>query len=196
MATRRYEMSTRERARAATREVILDAAVELFGPAWFDEVTLADVAARAGVSQQTVVNHFGSKVGLYLAAVSERVAPLVVAARSGVAPGDIDGAVEAVVRDYEVTGDGTYRLVVLAERTPELAEVVARGRIAHRAWVKDVFGSRLGELSGVDRERALRLLVTVLDVSTWKTLRRDEGLGRARTAEHLRALVEGVLDAT
>jgi AcrR family transcriptional regulator len=187
-------MTNRDRARAATRESIIDAAVELFSPAWFDEVTLADVATRAGVSQQTVVNHFGSKLGLYLAAISERVAPAILQVRAGVRPGDVDAVVDAVVRDYESTGDGTFRTVALAERVPELREVVAGGRAAHRAWVSEVFEPLLAGRRGAARERALRLLVTVLDVSTWKVLRRDEGLDQAETAAHLRALVQAALD--
>jgi AcrR family transcriptional regulator len=190
---RRYEMSSRERARAATREAILDAAVDLFTPAWFDEVTLGDVATRAGVSQQTVVNHFGSKIGLYLAGVSERVAPSIAETRSGVAQGDVAAAVAAVVRDYERTGDGTVRMLALADRVEELQEVVRGGRVWHRAWVEEVFAPQLARRRGAARERVLRLLVTVLDASTWKTLRRDEGLDAVRTEEHLRALVDGVL---
>jgi len=195
VSSRRYEMTTRDRARAATREAILDAAVELFTPAWFDEVTLADVAARAGVSQQTVVNHFGSKIGLYLTGISERVAPAIVETRSGVRAGDVRAAVDAVVADYEVTGDGTFRSVALAERVPELREVVDRGRAAHRAWVEEIFAPLLGRAGGRSRERRLRLVVTVLDVATWKVLRRDEGLDRAETASHLRALLEAALAA-
>jgi AcrR family transcriptional regulator len=193
--SRRYEMTARDRARVATRDAILDAAVELFSPAWFDEVTLADVAKRAGVSQQTVVNHFGSKIGLYLTGISERVAPAIVSSRSGVAPGDVGAVVAAVVRDYEESGDGNLRLVALAGRNAELREVVDRGRAWHRGWVEEVFGPQLGGRRGASRDRVLRLLVTVLDVTTWRTLRRDEGLDEAQTAAHLRALVEAVLAA-
>ncbi|HEX5091005.1 MAG TPA: helix-turn-helix domain-containing protein [Nocardioides sp.] len=192
---RRYEMSARERARAATREEILDAAVELFGPAWFDEVTLADVAKRAGVSQQTVVNHFGSKIDLYLTAIGERVAPRLAAARAGVTPGDVDAIVACVVRDYEESGDGNIRIVALAGRLAELREVLRRGRAWHRAWVEEVFAPQLARRRGATRERVLTLLVTVLDVTTWKTLRRDEGLDPKQTELHLKALVEGVLAA-
>jgi AcrR family transcriptional regulator len=188
-------MTARDRSRAATREGILDAAVELFTPAWFDVVTLADVAKRAGVSQQTVVNHFGSKIGLYLTGVSERVAPAITAARAGVAPGDVAAAVAAVVRDYERTGDGTIRTVALADRVPELHELVQRGRAWHRSWVEEVLGQQLRRQRAADRDQTLRLLVTVLDVTTWKALRRDEGLTQEETEAHLRALVEAVLDA-
>src|SRR6201991_3178513 len=129
-------MTARDRARAATREAILDAAVELFTPAWFDEVTLADVAARAGVSQQTVVNHFGSKIQLYLTGLSERFVPEVMAARGRAVPGDVGSIVETVIDDHERTGDGTFRTEALAERIDDLREVVAGGRRAHRAWVE------------------------------------------------------------
>jgi AcrR family transcriptional regulator len=195
MVARRYEMSARERARAATREEILDAAVELFTPAWFDEVTLGDVARRAGVSQQTVVNHFGSKIDLYLTGISERVAPRLAAARADVEPGDVRGIVASVVRDYEESGDGTIRIVALAGRIEELREVVRRGRAWHRAWVEEVFAPQLKARRGSSRDRVLTLLATALDVSTWKTLRRDEGLAAAETEIHLMALVEGVLAA-
>jgi AcrR family transcriptional regulator len=188
-------MTARDRARAATREAILDAAVELFTPAWFDEVTLADVARRAGVSQQTVVNHFGSKIDLYLAGISERVAPGLAEARAGVAPGKTDGVVAAVVRDYEQSGDGTIRILALAGRLPELGEVVRRGRAWHRAWVEEMFEPQLRRRRGASRARVLRLLVTVLDVTTWKTLRRDEGLSEEDTELHLRTLVEAMLAA-
>jgi AcrR family transcriptional regulator len=186
-------MSSRDRARAATREAIIDAAVYLFTGAWFDEVTLAEVAARAGVSQQTVVNHFGSKIGVYLAGISERVAPAIVESRAAARPGDVEGVVAAVVRDYETTGDGTFRTVALSERVPELREIVERGRAAHRAWVAEMFEPQLRRRRGARREPTLRLLVSVLVVSTWTSLRRPEGHARDATAAHLRALVEGVL---
>ncbi|WP_244927708.1 TetR/AcrR family transcriptional regulator [Nocardioides sp. W7] len=190
---RRYEMTGRTRAMERTRDAILDAAVELFAPAWYDDVTLADVARAAGVSQQTVVNHFGSKVRLYLAGLAERVGPGIDSARARAVPGDVASVVGVVVEDYEETGDGTARLIATAERLPELAEAVAAGRAAHRAFVATAFAPQLARRRGVARERVLVRLATVLDVTVWKRLRRDEGLSREETAEHLTALVEGVL---
>ncbi|HEU5035490.1 MAG TPA: TetR/AcrR family transcriptional regulator [Nocardioides sp.] len=190
---RRYEMAGRAAAMQRTRESILDAAVELFGSSWFDEVTLADVAARAGVSQQTVVNHFGSKIGLYLTGISERFVPAVKELRGQAVPGDVDSIVATVMADYEVSGDGSYRNVVLAQRIEELQQIVDGGHRSHRAWVEHVFAPQLAGLRGKRRERTVVLLATALDVSLWKRLRRDEGLDAGSTAEHLRVLVEGVL---
>lgn len=190
---RRYEMTGRAAAMQRTREAILDSAVELFAPAWFDEVTLADVAKAAGVSQQTVVNHFGSKIGLYLAGVSERFAPVVAQLRAQAVPGDVASVVATVLADYETSGDATFRIVGLAERVPELGQVVEGGRAAHREWVEHVFSPQLKGLRGKRRERTIVLLATALDVLTWKALRRDQRLDPAATGEHLRVLVDGVL---
>ncbi|HEX6945197.1 MAG TPA: helix-turn-helix domain-containing protein, partial [Casimicrobiaceae bacterium] len=67
-------MKARAEAAAATRARILDVAIEQFLERWYDEVTLAGIARAAGVSQQTVVNHFGGKEALLEQAV-ERWGP-------------------------------------------------------------------------------------------------------------------------
>jgi len=48
-------------ARALLRETLLDAARELLGLEGWGHVTMAQVAARAGVSRQTLYNTFGSR---------------------------------------------------------------------------------------------------------------------------------------
>jgi AcrR family transcriptional regulator len=186
-------MSARNKAVERTREAILDAAVELFTPAWFDEVTLADVAKRAGVSSQTVVNHFGSKAGLYRTGLSERFVPSLKELRAQAVPGDVGSVVATVMADYEVTGDATFRTEALAERIEDLRDVVVGGRAAHRAWVESVFAPQLGRCRGRRRERLVVLLATVLDAGTWKRLRRDEGLSAEQTRDHLETLVGALL---
>jgi AcrR family transcriptional regulator len=54
----------REQNRTEQRERILAAAWNLFAEQGFDEVTVADVGAAAGVARATVFNHFESKQGL------------------------------------------------------------------------------------------------------------------------------------
>lgn len=61
-----------QRRPAERRREILEAAVAVFGEAGYDGVTLADVAARAGVCAGTVTHYFGSKGGLFEAALTER----------------------------------------------------------------------------------------------------------------------------
>lgn len=62
MASSRDEQSQR----------ILDSAFALFSERGFEEVTMADLAAAAGVARATVFNHFRSKQGL-VDAITERV---------------------------------------------------------------------------------------------------------------------------
>jgi AcrR family transcriptional regulator len=182
---RTYRMTARAEAIAATREAILDAATAQFLSRWFDEVTLGAIAQAAGVSQQTVVNHFGSKEGLLEAAVM-RIGPE--RARRGT-DGD---PVERVVTDYENGGDATIRMLALEERVPALAGFLAAGRAGHRAWVQEAFAERLPD-DGPEREQAVALHIAATDIYVWKLLRRDMGMSREDTVQAMRALVDGLI---
>ena len=59
----------RRRGSARTRELLLAAAAELFAERGYDRTTLRELGERAGVDPAMVARHFGSKVGLYLAAL-------------------------------------------------------------------------------------------------------------------------------
>lgn len=51
---------------SAGRAEILAAAIDLFGEAGFDAVSISAIAQRAGTSKANVFHHFGSKEALYL----------------------------------------------------------------------------------------------------------------------------------
>lgn len=55
--------------RGQARGLLLDAAVALFAERGFDRTTTRDVAERAGVDASLIARYFGSKTGLYLAAL-------------------------------------------------------------------------------------------------------------------------------
>src|SRR3712207_1583619 len=103
VARRNYRMGARAEAARATGERILDAAIEVFWERPTDQISLEEVARRAGVTKQTVLRRFESKAGL-VAAAAERMAAQVDDERKGVAPGDVRGAVEVVVAHYERVG--------------------------------------------------------------------------------------------
>lgn len=64
---RSYVSPERERQRRETRRRILAAAVDLFVTQGYAATTIAQVAAQAGVTAQTVYNAFGSKRDLFKA---------------------------------------------------------------------------------------------------------------------------------
>jgi AcrR family transcriptional regulator len=58
---------TRERRRNHTRELLLDAAEELFATRGFDGASLDDIAATAGYTRGAIYKHFSNKEDLFLA---------------------------------------------------------------------------------------------------------------------------------
>ena len=72
----------RERKKRETREAIARAAWKLFNRRGFDAVTVADVAAAAGVSEKTVFNYFPAKEDLVFGAGMVRTAKLIEAVQS------------------------------------------------------------------------------------------------------------------
>jgi AcrR family transcriptional regulator len=186
---RPYRQTARAAAAAATRERILDVATGQFLQRFYDEVTLAGIAKDAGVSQQTLINHFGSKERL-LQEVADRLDPE--RFRRELA----DDPVEGVVADYEPSGDATIRLLALEERVPAVAPFLARGRAGHRAWVEHAFAAQLPPEGDEAREQAVNLHVVATDITTWKLLRRDMGLSRAQTVDAMKAMVAALARTT
>jgi len=184
-------MGARAAAVEVTRERILETACDAFLTSWYDEVTLREVAAAADVALQTVVNHFGTKEALYGAAV-ERISDAIEARRYDVKPGDVGGAVAALIDDYDRTGDFTLRSLAEEGRLAVVGPGLARGRRGHQDWVAHIFPGALTGLRGAARQRRLAQLVAVTDVYTWKLLRRDRGLSRDQTVLAVRELVEAL----
>jgi AcrR family transcriptional regulator len=181
-------MRSRADAQAATRARILRAADELFMAGWYDEVTLRAIAGAAGVSLQTVINHFGTKEALFTAAL-ERFSVRRRQAREAPVD-DVPKAVALVVADYDRMGDANVRALALEQRVEPLKAALDGGRASHREWCERTFAGALHGLRGAARRRRLAQLQTATDVLTWKLLRRDHHLSRAETE---RAMAESVL---
>ncbi|MFI6324763.1 TetR family transcriptional regulator [Nonomuraea sp. NPDC050556] len=63
----------REQTSGESRELILNAAAELFAERGYRQTTFADVAERSGISRGSIPWHFGSKEGLLLAVLERSV---------------------------------------------------------------------------------------------------------------------------
>jgi AcrR family transcriptional regulator len=186
---RPYRMGARAEAAAATGRRILRAVLELHTERFHDQITLEDVAERAGVTAQTVIRRFGSRDRL-ISAAGEYAEREVLKQRSAAPIGDVTGAVGNLMEHYEELGASVLRLLAQEDRVPQLRAIADRGRAGHYAWVDRTFGPHLKGRS----KRLLRAkLITLTDVYVWKLLRLDLGLNRAETATVLNDLIRAVL---
>jgi len=190
---RPYRMGVRAQRAAETAERILDAFVALFWERPGFGFSLDDVAARAGVTTQTVIRRFGGRDGL-MAAAAEREHARVAQDRDPAAIASTADAVRQLVAHYERDGDGAFRLLAAELHEPALAPLAERGRALHRDWCARAFGTWLERLDAETRARRMAQVVAVCDVYTWKLLRRDAGLTREDTETALLELLEPLLE--
>jgi AcrR family transcriptional regulator len=176
----------------ANGESILAAARGLFGELRYDQVSLEDVAAQAGVTERTVVRRFGSKELLFGAVGAERAASIR-RARDEVPAGDIDKAVKLLVGTYEDWGDEVLHLLSQERGLAGVTNTVEAGRRYHAAWVEHAFAPLLQALPPAVRRRRLGQLVAITDIYFWKVLRRDVGLSRAEVEASMRELIGDIV---
>ena len=87
-------LGIRAQRKRATRDELLQTAKELFGERGYDNVTVAEIAAGAGVSVKTLFQHFRSKEDLLLAELDQTHERLLTALRER---GPDDSPVDALV---------------------------------------------------------------------------------------------------
>ena len=170
-------MVARAEAVAASGERMLASAWQHFCAQPYEEVRLADIAANAEVTVQTLHARFGTKEDLFVAAWRWFARPQGVR-RDRVAAGDVRAGIRALYDDYERDGDAVLRLMAQEERIAAVREMIDSGRAYHREWVARVFAPQLDGLGPAARKRRHVELIVATDLLVWKLLRRDMGLGR------------------
>lgn len=127
------EPTTRERQREATRERILEAAVEAFAEKGFLGASTREIARRAGTNQGLITYHFRSKDELWRAAaddIFERLGGQLAEHLDAVEPADPRERARDAIRQY----------VRFAAAHPELFRImVDEGRVADERmkWLVD-----------------------------------------------------------
>ncbi|MEV7728892.1 helix-turn-helix domain-containing protein [Streptomyces sp. NPDC087917] len=124
----------RERKKAATRQALADAALNLFLARGYDAVTLHEIAEAADVSTTTLLKYFPGKEALVFDEEADQEAGLVAAVRDrdpgATIPQALCGYVKRVrvrAADSDVRYADFFRLV---STTPAL------GDYAHRMWMR------------------------------------------------------------
>jgi AcrR family transcriptional regulator len=178
--SRSYTMKARAASAAITAERIVEAAKELLMNKVIAEITLADIAARAGVTVQTILRRFGDKDAVFAAAVA-RFFGQVRAHRGQAVPGALDNLVANLVEHYEQWGRLMLKMVAEETTTPAIHNVVQEGKAYHRRWCETVFADTLTSLRQAERGRRLAELIAICDLRTWEVLRITSGLSPDQT---------------
>ena len=174
---RKYRMTARAQAAAATRERLLAAAWQHFATSPYEDVRLREIAADARCTVQTLHASFGSKDELLGAAyvwwglrgaVERDKAPV----------GQTKAAIALLFDHYEADGAAVLRMLSQEERFPAIRQMTEAGRLYHRAWAARTFEPLLDGLKGRARERRLAGIVVASDLLTWRLLRLDMRLDR------------------
>jgi AcrR family transcriptional regulator len=115
----------RELRRQETRASIVDAAAELFAERGFDEVSVMEIAKRAGVVEKTVFNHFPVKEGLVFDADPPMRAALLDAVRRRPA----GESVSAAAGSFVVSAVGVLGSPEAADGVARMAGVIRSSRV-------------------------------------------------------------------
>ncbi|WP_182898292.1 TetR/AcrR family transcriptional regulator [Microbispora sp. H10830] len=137
----------RERKKAATRQAIADAALELFLEHGFERVSVRDVAERADVSTTTLFAHFPSKEALVFDREEEVEAALTAAVRERPKDQSVIEALRAHALESWVRTVSDPRLRefhTLVDRTPALRDYAERMWMRHAAALGAVIAEEVG----------------------------------------------------
>lgn len=131
--------TSRGRPPASSREVLADAACELFFEQGYEATTAADIARRAGVSRSSFFNYFAAKDEILWFGFDERVARLSDDLRGG-AP-----LPEALARFGDGAAPDTLALAIAESRTMGLEAELLTGRAARQLRIANEIRDRLAK---------------------------------------------------
>jgi AcrR family transcriptional regulator len=175
-----------------TRDAVVEALLELL-----DEgdvrPTAERIAARAGVSERTVFQHFSDREALFEAAARrqyERVVPTLEPVDPGLPLAErIDAFATQRARLYETVSGVRRGAILIEHESPTVARRLQSVRRAKAAEVERVFAAELSE-----RPRAVRdAAVAACAWTAWQSLRYHQGLSPARAREAMQAALTGLL---
>jgi AcrR family transcriptional regulator len=189
-----YRLAARADTAAETARSILRATIDLYSERFYDQVSLVDIAKRAGVTVQTLIRRFGSKEEL-ISAAADASQGTIRSQRDETTVGDMASAVKALIETYEAHGDRVLRMLAQEDRVPAFRLITNTGRAYHYEWVDRIFAPLLAKASRRDRGRLRAQIVAVCDVYFWKLLRHDLGMSSEETQRALLHML-AALDAS
>jgi AcrR family transcriptional regulator len=215
LETIRFRPSTYQRGED-TRRRILDTAIEVFAAVGYEAASTRALAERAGVNLPAIPYYFGSKEGLYRAAIEQivgeidqRMAPVAERATAALAAGDLSRR-ELLALLHDML-DAFVALVVGGAHLESRRLLFARSEIErtgaleplHEVGLRRVFGpcralvARLLDRPADDDATALRTLTVLGQVSIFCNSGPRRVLGCNDLSEdHMRAIQQVVREQT
>jgi AcrR family transcriptional regulator len=188
MSPRRYRLGRRAEAKAGTRERIVAAAVALHREKGTVATSYADLAQQAGVSLQTVHNHFPT-LGELLPACMGMVAataPQVTAElfeHLTLAEDRLDALLKALFLQHAHFEPWMRWAVHEARLVPELEAGLRQGRDHLAALLAAAIAPGF---AGKPPAELVALLATLIDIECWMRLQSQSGLGAKAAGAALR----------
>jgi AcrR family transcriptional regulator len=176
---RRYDMERRAKAAEETRRRIVASLLDLLVDRRPDQITLDEVADRAGVSLRTLYHHFASRAALLSAALQELAAEVgqhAIGAWAVDLAGPRDALrayVTGIYEVYEAHRQG-FDAILSARGEPEVSETIGRIRATARARVRQVLEAASADLV-IPMDEAVALVYVNVLFAPWQTLTRDLG---------------------
>jgi TetR/AcrR family transcriptional regulator, regulator of autoinduction and epiphytic fitness len=179
-----------------TRQALVDSLLSLLNEGQLTP-TAAEIAARAGVSERSVFQHFPDREALLEAVAREqydRVVPTLRPVDSTLPlPERIEQFTAQRARLYELIG-GVRRAGLLVEHeSSSVAGWLATARQAKAADVERVFRRELDAIPADEQDAVRAALITLCSWSAWDSWRTHQRLSVARAKAALGAGVAGLL---
>ncbi|WP_181782598.1 TetR/AcrR family transcriptional regulator [Pseudonocardia pini] len=163
----------RPRDSAATRRALLAAGRELFATTGYDGTTVRAIAERAGVNQALVFRHFGSKDGLFAAAVTGQALEVL-------HDGPADQVLPRTLRAILAADSEESTLFLAALRSAGNSDAAETVRSELRAAYGGTLAALVDSDEPADAElRAELVLAWLLGISLLRTVIRSEALAAA-----------------
>ena len=179
-----HPLGRRERKKAATRQAIADAALELFLQSGFNGVSIKDVADKADVSTTTIFKHFPSKESLLFDRDDDFEVELAAAVRERPPGLSILDALRAHALEawVPIAADPRLeKLTALVEQTPALRDYSERMWSRYAAALAAVISGEIGRPADDLASAALARFVVQVPIL-------------AKNRENARQAVETVFD--
>ncbi|MEA2330936.1 MAG: TetR/AcrR family transcriptional regulator, regulator of autoinduction and epiphytic fitness [Thermoleophilaceae bacterium] len=179
-----------------TRQALVDALLGLLDEGHLTP-TAAAIAARAGVSERSVFQHFPDREGLFEAVAREqyeRVMPTLRPIDVTLPLGErIEQFGEQRAHLYELMGGVRRAALLIEHESSSVAGWLATARRAKGAEAERVFRRELDAIPPDEREPLRAALVALCSWAAWESWRTHQGLSLARSRAALSSGIAALL---